>query len=111
MNLIGLGFPKEKIQVSYNGVDPQKYNPENIAKEDIQRVRAKYGIKDDDFMILFLGRLVGVKGVDKLIMAMPHILTKIPKAKLVIVGVGDLQEYLSNLTQITKLERLRQILL
>ena len=93
--LIGLGFPKEKIQVSYNGVDPQKYNPENIAKEDIQRVRAKYGIKDDDFMILFLGRLVGVKGVDKLIMAMPHILTKIPKAKLVIVGVGDLQEYLS----------------
>ena len=49
-------------------------------------------------MILFLGRLVGVKGVDKLIMAMPHILAKIPKAKLVIVGVGDLQEYLTNLT-------------
>ena len=55
-------------------------------------------------MILFLGRLVGVKGVDKLIMAMPHILMKMPNAKLVIVGVGDLQEYLTNLTRTIRLE-------
>jgi glycogen(starch) synthase len=101
--LVGLGFPKEKIQVSYNGVDPQKYDPATVSKEDIKRVRAKYGIKDDEIMLLFLGRLVAVKGLDKLIMAMPHVLTKIPKAKLVIVGVGDLQEYLTNLTQITKM--------
>ena len=102
--LIGLGFPKEKIQVSYNGVDPQKYNPANISKESIQKIRAKYGLKDDELMILFLGRLVGVKGIDKLIMSMPHILSKIPKAKLVIVGVGDLQEYLTNLTRTIRLD-------
>jgi glycogen synthase len=102
--LIQLGFPKEKIQVSYNGVDPQKYNPANVSPEDIRRVRSKYGIKDNELMILFLGRLVAVKGVDKLIMAMPHILSKIPNARLVIVGVGDLQEYLANLTKITRLE-------
>ncbi len=101
--LIGLGFPRDKIQVSYNGVDPQKYNPANVNPADIARIRAKYGIKDDEFMILFLGRLVGVKGVDKLIMALPHILTKIPKARLVIVGVGDLQEYLQNLTRTIRL--------
>jgi glycosyltransferase involved in cell wall biosynthesis len=102
--LVQLGFPREKIHVSYNGVDPQKYNPENVSKENIQKIRAKYGIKDDELMILFLGRLVVVKGVDKLIMAMPHILSKIPKAKLVVVGVGDLQEYLTNLTRMTKLD-------
>ena len=102
--LIQLGFPKEKIQVSYNGVDPQKYNPANVSSEDIKRIRSKYGINDNEFMILFLGRLVGVKGVDKLIMAMPHILMKMPNAKLVIVGVGDLQEYLSNLTRTIRLE-------
>ena len=103
--LVGLGFPKEKIQVSYNGVDPQKYNPENISKEDMHRIRAKYGVMDDELMILFLGRLVGVKGIDRLILAMPHILAKIPKAKLVIVGVGDLQEYLTNLTRMTKMDQ------
>jgi glycogen synthase len=102
--LVQLGFPKEKIQVSYNGVDPQKYNPENVSPEQIKQVREKYGIKDDESMILFLGRLVAVKGIDKLIMAMPHIIQKIPKAKLVIVGVGELQEYLTNLTRTMRLE-------
>jgi glycogen(starch) synthase len=102
--LVQLGFPREKIQVSYNGVDPQKYNPENVSKENIQKIRARYGIKDDELMILLLGRLVMVKGVDKLIMAMPHIISKNPKVKLVVVGVGDLQEYLSNLTKMTKLD-------
>lgn len=102
--LTQLGFPKEKIQVSYNGVDPQKYNPEAVTGEQIQKVRALYGIRDDDPLILFIGRLVGVKGVDRLIMAMPNILEKIPKAKLVIVGLGDLQEYLVNLVKTMRLD-------
>ena len=37
MSLFGLGFPREKIQVSYNGVDPQKYNPETVSNADIQK--------------------------------------------------------------------------
>lgn len=103
--LIQLGFPREKIHVRYNGVDPEKYNPENVSAAQIKQIRDQYGINDDDYMILFLGRLVGVKGVDKLIMAMPHILSKIPQAKLVIVGVGDLQEYLMNLTRTMRLDK------
>ena len=102
--LIQLGFPREKIQVSYNGVDPQKYDPKSFSTEQVQGIREFYSIKDDEFMILFLGRLVGVKGIDKLIMSMTHVLTKIPKAKLVIVGVGELSEYLSNLTRTMRLE-------
>jgi glycosyltransferase involved in cell wall biosynthesis len=102
--LIKLGFPKDKIQVCYNGVDPQKYNPETANAEQVRKVRELYGIKDEDSMILFLGRLVGVKGVDRLIMAMPHILQKIPHAKLVIVGLGDLQDYLVNLVRTMRLQ-------
>jgi len=102
--LIKLGFPKEKIQVCYNGVDPEKYSPEAVNSEQVKKTRELYGIKDDESMILFLGRLVGVKGIDKLIMAMPHVLQKIPKAKLVIVGLGDLQEYLVNLVKTMRLQ-------
>ncbi|MGD0496122.1 MAG: glycosyltransferase family 4 protein [Candidatus Bathyarchaeia archaeon] len=101
--LVGLGFPKEKIQVSYNGVDPDKYNPSTVTPDQVKKIRAMYDVKDDEEMILFIGRLVGVKGVDKLIMALPHILQKNPKAKLVIVGLGDLQEYLMNLVKATKM--------
>src|SRR3989337_4464394 len=102
--LIKLGFPRDKINVSYNGVDPKKYNPEVVSKEQVRKLRESYGLKEDDFMILFLGRLVGVKGVDNLIMAMPHVLSKYPKARLVIVGVGDQQEYLTNLTRTMRLD-------
>ncbi|MGC9345362.1 MAG: glycosyltransferase family 4 protein [Candidatus Bathyarchaeales archaeon] len=102
--LIKLDFPKDKIQVCYNGVDPKKYDPETVDAEQIRKVREFYGIKDDEFMVLFIGRLVGVKGVDRLIMAMPHVLQKIPKAKLVVVGLGDLQDYMVNLVRTMKLQ-------
>ncbi len=102
--LIKLGFPQEKIQVCYNGVDPQKYNPEAVDAAQVKKIRELYGVKEEEPMILFLGRLVGVKGVDRLIMAMPHVLQKIPKAKLVIVGLGDLQEYLVNLVKTMRIQ-------
>ena len=102
--LIQLGFPRDKIYVSYNGVDPQKYNPGSVSAEKVRKIKEFYGLKEDNLMILFLGRLVGVKGVDKLIMAMSHILSKVPKARLVIVGVGDLQEYLTNLVRTMRLD-------
>jgi glycosyltransferase involved in cell wall biosynthesis len=102
--LIGLGFPPEKIRVVYNGVDPEKYNCNTVSKEKVREIRQYYGLKDDDLMVLFLGRLVSVKGVDKLIAAMTHVLQKIPNAKLVIVGLGDMQDYLSRLAQNLKLQ-------
>jgi len=102
--LIGLGFPAEKIRVVYNGVDPQKYSREEVSDEKVRAVRQQYGLKDNDVMVLFLGRLVWVKGVDKLIGAMSHVLQKIPNAKLVIVGLGDMREYLERMVQNLKLQ-------
>jgi len=102
--LAELGFPKEKIRVCYNGVDPQKYSPEQVDEEKKKEIRESYGINDDNQMILFIGRLVWIKGVDKLIMAMPHVLQKVPNAKLVIVGLGDMEGHLKNMVRGLKLE-------
>jgi glycosyltransferase involved in cell wall biosynthesis len=102
--LIELGFPKENIRVCYNGVDPEKYSPEQVDEAKRKEIRQKYDLAEDDQMILFIGRLVWVKGVDKLIMAMPHVLQKVPKAKLVIVGLGDMEEHLRNMVHGLKLE-------
>lgn len=102
--LVGLGFPAEKIQVVYNGVDPQKYSREEVSDEKVRELRQQYGLRENDVMVLFLGRLVWVKGVDKLIAAMPHVLQKIPNAKLVIVGLGDMREYLERMVQNLKLQ-------
>jgi len=102
--LIELGFPKEKIRVCYNGVDPQKYSPEQVNGAKRKEIRESYGLSNEDQMILFIGRLVWIKGVDKLIMAMPHVLQKVPNAKLIIVGLGDMEGHLKNMVRGLKLE-------
>ena len=47
--------------------------------------------------ILFVGRLTAVKGVVNLVKAMPTIISKHPKAKLVILGKGELERTVSDL--------------
>ncbi|MEM3011304.1 MAG: glycosyltransferase family 4 protein [Candidatus Bathyarchaeia archaeon] len=91
-DLIRHGWPESKISVVWNGVDPEKYNPQSCKKEDVQKIRARYAIPQDGFMILFLGRLTWVKGVRNLVQAMPIILKEQPKAKLVILGKGEEQK-------------------
>jgi glycosyltransferase involved in cell wall biosynthesis len=95
--LLSLGFPEQKIRVCYDAVDADKYDPSKIRKEEVRRLREQYGLTEGDKMILYVGRLTAVKGVDRLVSAMPRILEKVPNAKLVIVGLGDLQDYLAGL--------------
>ncbi len=85
------GWQKSKISVVWNGVDPGEYDPRNCKAEDVQAVRRRYGIKPDEQMVLFLGRLTWVKGVASLVQAMPTILEDYPKTKLVILGKGEQQ--------------------
>ena len=95
--LVGLGFVEKKIRVCYDAVDPDKYDPSKVNQDAVKQLRHRYGLGDDDKMILFVGRLTAVKGVDRLVNAMPAILRKVPGAKLVIVGLGDMQDYLGGL--------------
>jgi len=99
-----IGFPKEKIQVCYNGVDPEKYSHGQVSEEKVREVRQEYGLGDNDLMALFIGRLVWVKGVDRLIRAMPQVLRKVPNVKLVILGLGDMRDYLEKLVKTLKLQ-------
>jgi glycogen(starch) synthase len=90
-DLVRHGWPAGKISVVWNGVDPERYDPAKVKAEAAKRIREKYGIPDDGFMLLFLGRLTWVKGVRNLLQAMPSILREYPKTKLVILGRGEEQ--------------------
>jgi len=91
-----LGFPRNKIRVCWNGVNAKKYNPDNVSIKKRQKIRKEYGITEDETMLLFIGRLVTVKGVQNLIESMPEVLNEFPKTKLVVLGKGDLEEDLKN---------------
>jgi len=90
-DLVRHGWPNSKISVVWNGVDPERYNPDKCRPEEVEKVRSKYGIKPGEKMILFLGRLTWVKGVTNVVQAMPMILKDYPNTKLVILGKGEQQ--------------------
>jgi len=92
--LLKLGFPPHKIRVCWNGVDPAKYDPNRVPQESRKVLRRSYGVQDHETFIFFIGRLVTVKGADKLVRAMPMVLKDFPNAKLLILGVGDMAQEL-----------------
>lgn len=85
-----LGVSENKIVVIPNGVDSRKFNPQI----DGSKVRKELGIADDEIMILNVGRLVPVKGIEYLIRLGKIIKGKNDgnlKAKIVILGDGPKQ--------------------
>ncbi|MCX6778351.1 MAG: glycosyltransferase family 4 protein [Candidatus Micrarchaeota archaeon] len=92
--LESIGFPRERINVMYNGVDEDKYNIANYKREQLAEYRASLGLSESDRVILFTGRLTPVKGIDTLIRAMPKISSEVRNAKLVILGTGEMLEEL-----------------
>jgi glycosyltransferase involved in cell wall biosynthesis len=66
------------------GVDTNSFWPKN--RND--SLREKYGVKDDEKMLLCVGRLAGRKGVNFVLEAFAKIIKKYDKAKLIIIGEG-----------------------
>ncbi len=83
---------KEKIRYIPNGVDSKLFTPE---KKD-NSLRKKYGITGP--FLLFIGRITEKKGISYLIEAMPEVKKQIPNAKLMIIGSGELEDSLKQLS-------------
>jgi glycosyltransferase involved in cell wall biosynthesis len=95
-HLISIGFPGNKITVCWNGVDEKKYSMNNFKDAEIENLRKRYGIKKEESMLLFVGRLTPVKGAQNLVEAMPMIIREYPNTKLVLLGVGELENDIRN---------------
>ena len=79
------GVPEDRIQVIYNGIDPDFYSPTFD-----ESVLEKYGIQKDKPFVLFVGRITRQKGISQLIRAIPHLA---PDTQIVLcAGAPDTQE-------------------
>ena len=90
-DLIAHGWAGDKIFAVWNGVDPQRYRPDAVSAERIKALRERYGIGRDEPVLLFVGRMTQVKGVQQLVEAMPAVLAEHSRAHLIILGVGELE--------------------
>lgn len=80
-----MGLDKDKIRIVPNGIDLSEYG--QIPKKG--EFRRKYSIKDDEKIILYLGRIHRIKGLDLLIEAFGDLSKKYEDIKLVIAGPDD----------------------
>ena len=77
---------KENTAVIFNGIDTAIFQQE-VSKKEHHELRKSLGINDDDFVLVFCGRLVKVKGVKELIESVLKCQNN--KIKLLIIGSSN----------------------
>ena len=89
-DLIKRGIDAEKIIVSPNGVDMELFGTPLATDLPFQK---SLGLEDAD-TVGFIGSFYDYEGLDDLIAAMPRLLARRPKAQLLLVGGGPMEDAL-----------------
>lgn len=80
----------EKLKVigqgSTNGIDTSHFDPAALKNISLQKLKDELGIHEDDFVFVFVGRLVQDKGINELLYAFQMLSEKISTVKLLLVG-------------------------
>ena len=101
---------KQKYRVDRNvhivptGIEVERFYKEQFSTKEINELRNSLGIKKDDFVILFVGRLGEEKNVDFLIEAQAGLVKTSPNCKLLIVGDGPDRERFEGLAKKLRLK-------
>ncbi|MCK4325789.1 glycosyltransferase family 4 protein, partial [bacterium] len=94
------GYCPKAMEIIPPGVDLKEFAD---VKHNIYQ---KYGLGKNDYIVLFVGRIDWMKGVDILIEAAPEILKRVPETKIVVVGPDfGMKRRLEYMVREKKLER------
>ena len=83
--VVKMGSDPKKTHVEKAGMDFNTFNLEI----DGSRIREKYGIKKEDFVLFFVGWLYDFGGLKEVAIRLSEVIDKNPNIKLLIVGEGD----------------------
>jgi len=93
-----MGVPEEKIVIIPNGIDLSEYAelpPKGTFKK-------KFNIPDDKKIILYLGRIHKIKGIDFLVKAYAHLINEMNFKDAVLVIAGPDDGYLSEVKSLVQ---------
>jgi N-acetyl-alpha-D-glucosaminyl L-malate synthase BshA len=90
-----------EILVIPNGIDIEKFT----VLPDKEKIRKELGVSNSDRVIIFIGNLRPIKGVEFLVRAMNIIRQEEPNVRLILVGEGSQVDYLRNMVEELHLER------
>ncbi|MCU7540858.1 glycosyltransferase family 4 protein [Riemerella anatipestifer] len=70
-----------------NGIDIAHFSPQQVSEEIKQQLKQDLNIQDTDFVFVFVGRLVGDKGINELVAAFKQF--NVENTKLLLVGAEE----------------------
>jgi glycosyltransferase involved in cell wall biosynthesis len=89
-DLIRYKITNKKLEVlangNVNGIDTSYFDPVLFSNVEKQLLKTTLGIAHEDFVLVFIGRLVGDKGINELILAFKKLSLIKATIKLVLVG-------------------------
>jgi len=95
---------KEKLKVigngSSNGIDTEYFSNISVVKEDSISIKNKLGINENNFVFIFIGRIVNDKGINELLEVFDQLSKENPLLKLLLVG--PFEKDLDPITQSSK---------
>lgn len=104
-DLISYNITRKPLKVlangNVNGVNTSYFNPALFLDEENKSLKNKLDIIEDDFVFIFVGRIVSEKGINELVAAFEKLSTENKKVKLLLVG--PLEEKLDPLQEKTTL--------
>ncbi len=90
-----LGISQERIWMFRNGIDKEMF------LQPVKRgeIRKALGISPDALVILWVSQLVNWKHPERLLHAMPQVLSRVPRAQVMILGDGPQRPHLEALAR------------
>ena len=100
------GTSESKIRVIPNSVDTKRFDPESLDQAFIAEKRRAWGIREGDRVLMAIGRITPVKGLEELIreFQVSGSRSQVSGLKFIIVGGADKdhQQYLESLKKLVK---------
>lgn len=93
-------FGINNIQVIYNGIDLNKFNPQRT----YPNLRHQFGVKDNETLIGYMVRLTEQKDPITMIQAMQKVCNQNKNIKLLIVGNGNLETSIKQMVSNTEIK-------
>lgn len=97
-------LPKIPSTVIPNATDTKKFVDLNVTEKDKEEIREKLGIKKDDRVVLYVGRVVEEKRVWELLQIIKRVVRQRDNVKMLFCGSGAMEEPLKKEVQKEGLE-------
>jgi len=93
--LIDKGINSEKIFIAWQTVDNEVFG-RDVSEQEVQEIFEKYNLKKDTPIILYVGRIIELKGIEYLLEASKILKDSGKRFTLLFVGDGKMRTFVEN---------------